>query len=225
MIRKSGCRFSEKIMLYRKVERAASVQLKFQTTPISGGRGFRIGLILYAPRIRMMRRPTVAMPDLVLADVGDQPGVPLLLRQGDVADALADPGAAFRAAAAGHHDLQPRQALLDNLAGIGMVVLRRRFKKYNHWEILLCCGDQILGSSGHAVVRGSLHRLTFFGPYFLRLGNGHGARPLSVCGILRRAALPLLPQLRRADGGGRLAAAVSATMLVRLRAPIKSVHV
>jgi hypothetical protein len=60
----------------------------------------------------------------------------------------------------------------------------------------------------------------------LVFGNGHGARLLSVCGFLRCAALPLLPQLRCADERGRLAgaAAVSATMRVRLRAPIESVH-
>src|SRR5262249_50391055 len=152
---------------------SASVQFEFQTAAAFWGRCFRIGLILDVPRIWMMRGPAVAMPDLVLADVSEQPGVSLVLRQSDIADALADPGAAFRGAVAGHHDLQPRQALLDNLARIGMVVRRRRFKKYNHWEILLCCGDRNLGSSGHAVVCGSLHRLTFFGPYFLRRGNGH----------------------------------------------------
>jgi hypothetical protein len=50
-----------------------------------------------------------------------------------------------------------------NLAGIRVVVLRRRFKKYNHRKILVCCGDRNLGSSGHAIVRGSLHRLTSWG--------------------------------------------------------------
>jgi hypothetical protein len=35
---------------------------------------------------------------------------------------------------AGRDDLQPRQALLDHPARIGMVVLRRWFKKYNHAE-------------------------------------------------------------------------------------------
>src|SRR5262249_57209751 len=114
------------------------------------GRGFRIGLILDAPRIRMMRGPAVAVPDFVLADVCEQSGVPLVPRQGDVADALADPGAAFRGTVAGHHDLEPRQALLDNLARIGMVVLRRRFKKYNHWGILLYCGGPESGGARHA---------------------------------------------------------------------------
>src|SRR4029079_18505930 len=82
----------------------------------------------------MMRGPTVAMPDLVLADVGDQAGVLLARRQRDVADTVAQPGAAFRGSMAGRHNLQPRQALLDHPARIGMVVLRRWFKKYNHAE-------------------------------------------------------------------------------------------
>ena len=166
------------------------------------------------------------MPDLVLADVGDQADVLLALRQGDVADALIDPRAAFSGAVAGGDDLQPGQALFDNLAGIGVVVLRRRFEKYNHSEILLCCGSRNLGSLRHAIVRGTLLRGTCMGPC-LGLGSRYGARVLSVCGILRRAALSLLSQLRRADRRGRLAGAAAflATMLLWLRAPIESLHV
>ena len=48
-----------------------------------------------------------AMPDLVLTNIGDQAGILLLLRQGDVADALIDPRAAFGRAVTGHHDPQP----------------------------------------------------------------------------------------------------------------------
>src|ERR1700722_19988606 len=204
----------------------ASVQLQFQTATVFRDRGFGIWVVLHAPRIRMMRGPAVAMPDLVLTDVGDQAGILLVLRQGDVANALAEPRAAFSGAVAGRDDLQPRQALLDNLAGIGMVVLHRWFEKYNHREMLLCCGSWNLGSLRHAIVRGTLLRGTCMGPC-LGLGSRYGARVLSVCGILRRAALSLLSQLRRVDRRRRLAgaAAFSATLLLWLRAPVQSVHV
>ena len=85
----------------------ASVQLQFQTATVFWGRGFGIWVVLHAPRIRMMRGPAVAMPDLVLTDVGDQAGILLVLRQGDVANALAEPRAAFSGAVAGRDDLQP----------------------------------------------------------------------------------------------------------------------
>ena len=142
-------------------ESRATAAASASSTPVSNrrrlwGRAFGVWVVLDAPRIRMMRGPAVAMPDLVLTDVGDQAGVLLALRQGDVADAFADPRAAFSGAVAGHDDLQPRQALLDHPAGIGMVVLRRWFEKYNHREMLLCCGSRQLGSLRHAIVGGSL---------------------------------------------------------------------
>src|ERR1700721_952351 len=73
----------------------ASVQLQFQPAPVFRDRGFGIWVVLHAPRIRMMRGPAVAMPDLVLTDVGDQAGILLALRQGDAANPLADPRRAF----------------------------------------------------------------------------------------------------------------------------------
>src|SRR5215831_5728724 len=81
--------------------------------------------------------------------------------------------------------------------------------------------DGNAGSLGHAVVGGGLYRLPVLGR-----GSLDGARVLSLCGILRCSAFSVLSQLWRAHRRGRLAgaAALSATMLLRLRAPTQSLH-
>ena len=145
----------------------------------------------------------------------------------DVADALAEPRAAFRGAVAGRDDLQPRQALLDNLAGIGMVVLRRWFEKYNHaGNAAMLRPSAMWGAYGMRLFAAVFFVVLAWGLAW-GVGSRYGARILSVCGILRRAALSLLSQLRRVDRRGRLAgaAAFSATMLLWLRAPVESLHV
>ena len=89
-----GNRFSEKIMLPKNRAYGCSLAAQFNSSfkpPPFLGAGFGIRVVLHAPRIRMMRGPAVAMPDLVLTDVGYQASILLVLREGDVADALIDP--------------------------------------------------------------------------------------------------------------------------------------
>src|SRR5690242_4448847 len=95
--------------------------------------------------------------------------------------------------------------------------------RYPLFRIMLYAAtDGNVGSFGHAVVGGGFYRVPLLGR-----GSLDGTGILSLCGILRCPALSLLSQLRRAHQRGRLAgaAAVSATMLIRLRAPIESLHV
>jgi len=77
---------------------------------------------------RMGSGPTVAVPDLVLADQGNRAFVPLINRKHDMAHAFAHPRAGGRGAMTQEENFKLRQSLLNNMTMVGMVILRRRFE-------------------------------------------------------------------------------------------------
>lgn len=90
------------------------------------------GLYLDPMGAGMVCGPTIAVPDLMLADQSNRAFVPLIIRKHDMAHALADPRAGGRRAMTQEKDLQLRQPLLDHMTMKRVVVLRRRLGQHDH---------------------------------------------------------------------------------------------
>jgi hypothetical protein len=77
---------------------------------------------------RMVCGPTIAVPDLMLADQGNRAFVLLIIRKYDMADALAHPGASGRGAMTQEEKFKLRHSPLNNMTMVRVVILRRRFE-------------------------------------------------------------------------------------------------
>ena len=226
-------------MLPQKIElTAAAPCASSPTPPVSNRRRFlgaaasASGLVLHAPRIRMMRGPAVAMPELGAGGCRRSGGCP---PRPAARRCSRRPCLSHEQLSAGpwqvDDDLQPaQQALLDDLAGIRGLGRTAPGGSRNTIirEMLLCCGSRTWGAYGMSIVRGSLLRGTRIGRCW---PGSEAAMAQGYCPFVAFCDAQhyhCYRSWRRADRRGRLAGAAAFSRQQCSyggRAPVESLHV